>query len=171
MAASRAGAKLSAGQEGETGATLSGASISCRVNFNLQLFCDRRFCQHESPKLFLFSPAPFSFLFVFFLGILQRYMYVLRIFLLVLSYFFFGLFGLLVNWYIRLGCRPFGRGAFAISFNDRKKGRTDEWTRANCSCCCPSRTICFISAPSPHPFSLVENSISQMREMRKARKV
>lgn len=99
------------------GATLSSASISCRVNFNLQLFCDRRFGQHESPKLFLFSLA-------LFFCILRRY-----------TYFFVGsffwLFGCLACWSTDIsdstaGRLPFGRGPFAISFNDRKSGRTDQ---------------------------------------------
>lgn len=46
----------------------SSASISCRVNFNLQLFCDRRFGQHESPETFSLSSCPFF-------CILQRYTY------------------------------------------------------------------------------------------------
>lgn len=67
------------------GATLSSASISCRVNFNLQLFCDRRFGQHESPKLFLFSLA------LFFVSCGD-----IRIFLLV-RFLAIWLFGLLVD--------------------------------------------------------------------------
>lgn len=96
MAAGRAGQRqahpLSRQRDG---ATLSSASISCRVNFNLQLFCDRRFGQHESPETFSRSSCPFF-------CILQRYTY----FLLV-RFWAIWLFGLLVDWYIRLYCRPF----------------------------------------------------------------
>lgn len=67
------------------GATLSSASISCRVNFNLQLFCDRRFGQHESPETFSLSSCPF------FVSCRD-----IRIFLLV-RFWAIWLFGLLVD--------------------------------------------------------------------------
>lgn len=84
MAAGRAGQRqahpLSRQRDG---ATLSSASISCRVNFNLQLFCDRRFGQHESPETYSLSSCPFF-------CILQRY-----------TYFFVGSFlGYLAVWLV-----------------------------------------------------------------------
>lgn len=153
MAASRAGAKLSAGQE-EMGATLSGASISCRVNFNLQLFCDRRFCQHESPKLFLFSLAPFYFLFVLFLGILQRYMYVLRIFLLVLSFFFFGY---LACWSTDISDSAAGRlGAARLPLVLMTARRAEQTNGPGLIAAAAARLELYASlaATSPHLFSL-----------------
>lgn len=87
MAAGRAGQRqahpLSRQRDG---ATLSSASISCRVNFNLQLFCDRRFGQHESPETFS------SFLLPFFFVSCRD----IRIFLLV-RFWAIWLFGLLVD--------------------------------------------------------------------------
>lgn len=132
MAAGRAGQRqahpLSRQRDG---ATLSSASISCRVNFNLQLFCDRRFGQHESPETFSLSSCPF-------------FLYPAEIYVFF-CWFVFGLFGCLACWSTDIsdstaGRLPFGRGPFTISFNDRKSGRTDERTRANCSCC-PSQTM------------------------------
>lgn len=118
MAAGRAGQRqahpLSRQRDG---ATLSSASISCRVNFNLQLFCDRRFGQHESPETFSLSSCPF-------------FLYPAEIYVFF-CWFVFGLFGCLACWSTDIsdstaGRLPFGRGPFAISFNDRKSGRTDQ---------------------------------------------
>lgn len=110
------------------GATLSGASISCRVNFNLQLFCDRRFGQQESPKLFLFSLT-------LFFCILQRY-----------TYFFVGsFFGYLAVWLVGRLIYPTRLQAVCRLGAARlplvlMTARAYERTRANCRCC-PSQTM------------------------------
>lgn len=110
------------------GATLSSASISCRVNFNLQLFCDRRFGQHKSPETFSLSSCPFF-------CILQRY-----------TYFFVGSFlGYLAVWLVGRLIYPTRLQAVCRLGAARlplvlMTARADERTRANCSCC-PSQTM------------------------------
>lgn len=138
------------------GALQAGASISCRVNFNLQLFCDRRFCQHASQKLLFFSSL---------LLLLDTFFnFALLAFVIYMTFGLFGQFGLLVQWYIRgqaICCRAHAPIPFAISFNVRKgrerwRGQKQHKRRrwANCRC---------RQTPNYASLAPAENSISQIR--------
>lgn len=99
-------------------------------------------------------------------------MYVLRIFLLVLSFFFFGY---LACWSTDISDSAAGRlGAARLPLVLMTARRAEQTNGPGLIAAAAARLKLYASLaprPPPTPSHLVENSISQMREMRKARKV
>lgn len=144
------------------------ASISCRVNFNLQLFCDRRFCQHASPKLFriLFLFSVFSFFFFFSRLICFSFCFPVRIYM---TFGLFGQFGMLakkktyIYAYICI-LLPFAAGPHLPLVRIAVWGCGPAWavgcTKGAAGLIAAGKSLNYASlAPA-------ENSISQMRQRR-----